>query len=101
MTKLMKTIAVVGAVLAAAPSNANAHDFNELQIDRFGRLGNGPFLEIILSNTVKGRSIVCAVFNGAGDVLATDTWITDNLATKVFINYEGRDVATTRCVFND
>ncbi len=92
---------LMAAVVALLPVGAFAHDFSELKIDRFARIENGPFLEIILGNTVKGRQIVCAILNGSGQILATTQWITDNFATKVVISYEGVDVGTAQCVFND
>lgn len=101
MTKVMKFSVAVLCLAFLTPSLVIAHDFSELEIDRFSRIGNGPFLEIILNDTVKDRLIVCAIFNASGEVLATDTQLTDNLATKVLINYEGRDVSSVRCVFND
>lgn len=101
MTNMMKSLAVVLCFGVLSPSLVNAHDFTELEINRFSRIGNGPYLEVILNNTVKGRVIVCAIFDAAGEVLATNNKLTDNLATKVLINYEGRDVSTAKCVFND
>lgn len=93
----MRMISTLVATLFATP--LPAHELDELTISRFARIGNGPYLEIILDQTVKGNNIACAVYS-EGNVVATDTRITDNLATKVLIRYEGA-VDSARCVYNN
>ena len=101
MTNLMKSLAVMIVALFSTSDGADAHEFSELKMDSFSKNINRPYFEILLADTVKGREVVCALFDSAGRVLASDTQYTDNLATKVIIIFEGNDVATARCVFND
>lgn len=51
-------------------------------------------------DTRKDQSMACALYNAAGDVLATDTQYGDNLATSVLIRYEKDDFVSARCVDN-
>ena len=101
MIKSTKLLTVWAAAILANSSTAIAHDFSELVIDRVAKTSSGSYVEILLSNTAGGRYIVCAVFDETGQALASDTQFTDNLVTRVLIRYEGADVVSARCVFND
>lgn len=88
-------------VLVLLANSARAHEFTELKIDSFYRPGNGPYLEILLSNTVKGRQFVCILTNEEGKVVAYDRGWTRSLATRVLINFPYDVEVKARCVFDD
>lgn len=89
---------LIMSMLAALP--ATAHVFDDLPIA--GATYSTNYVHLNLSDTVKGRRILCAVYDEAGELLASDTQITDNLATEVLIRLDRPKMATqARCVFND
>jgi len=101
MTSLIKALSLALAILLPTSNATQAHEFSELKIDSISVEHHYSFLYLNLSNTVKGRRVVCAVFDSTGTVIGSTNWDTDNLATKVMVSFEGNDPATARCVFND
>lgn len=95
-----RKLKALAAAAACIPVGSWAHEFDSLEIASFSR-SSDRYLEILLQDTVAGRRIICAAYNDSGELIASDTQITDNLATSVLIRYSGNDAATARCVFND
>ena len=88
-------------ILTLLTSPVAAHDFKTLEVDSFHRIGDGPFIEILINNTVSGRRVVCGVYNILGKLVAADQRHTDNLVTKVLVMYEGRDESSVACAFTN
>lgn len=99
MLKMLARTAATFCLIWADAEIARSHEFEALKISRTGRIGDGPYIEILLQDTTAGRGVVCALYLG-GELVQSDTWITDNLATKVLINYEG-SMDAVQCVYND
>lgn len=85
--------------LIAAPLVANAVTFEEMKVTKFVKSSQG-YYRITVQGTVKGEQIVCAIHNASGDIVASDTQYTDNMATSVLIRYDGNDAAGASCVKN-
>ena len=85
--------------LIAAPLVANAVTFEEMKVSKFVK-ASSDFYRITVQGTVKGEEIVCAIYNASGDIVASDTQYTDNMATSVLILYTGNDVVGASCVKN-
>lgn len=92
----MRSIALLVACLMAAP--AAAHEYTNVAISSFSRIGNGPWLEILLQDTDKGHRVVCAVMDADGTVIASERQSTAPFVTKVLINYPHDDAHQARCV---
>ncbi len=96
----MRKLAFAFALLAAP---AAAHEFDELNVASVGVSGGSVVVQV--NDTVAGQSIVCAVYDSEGNLIASDRWSTDNLATRVFIMTPDDNTAaradSARCVFND
>lgn len=85
--------------LVAAPLGANAVTFEEMKVTKFVKSSQG-YYKITVQGTVKDQQIVCAILNASGDIVASDTQYTDNMATSVLIRYDGNDAASATCVKN-
>ena len=85
--------------LVAAPLGANAVTFEEMKVTNFVKESR-HFYRITVQGTVKDQEIVCAILNASGDIVASKTKYTDNMATNVLIRYDGNDVASATCVKN-
>ena len=88
------------AALLTIPLSAMAHDFDTLQIAKFSRIGDGPYLEILINDTASGERFVCAVYNADGELVASEKGYTDALATKILIHHEAQDEAEATCAFD-
>lgn len=91
LIKLVTIALVSGSALVA-------HEFSELR-PTFMDVGT-EFATVYIDNTVKGHFIVCALYDDRGVLVASETSLTDNLATKVLIQHRGVKVAKVRCAFN-
>lgn len=85
--------------LALCASPAAAHDFHEMTITQVSE--KSVFTSVILSDTVQGISVSCALFNAEGSAIAQANAITTNLATEVLIQTPAEPVASARCVKSD
>lgn len=91
MKKLALALMAVGSPIAA-------HDFHEMKITQVSE--KSVFTSIVLSDTVQGVRISCALFNAEGAAIAQGMAITQNLATEVLIQTPAEAVASARCVEN-
>lgn len=77
-----------------------AHDFHELTVSRV--LPGNLYIEVFLDNTVKGQNIVCAAYNKGDKLVGSNTWTTENLSTRVLVDYDRstKPPYTAKCVLN-
>lgn len=87
---------VVGFVMCAF--SASAHDFHDMKITQISE--KSVFTSIVLSDTVKGVRISCALFGADGTAIAHGMAITQNLATEVLIQTPAEKVVSAKCVEN-
>ena len=97
----MRRLMASGLLLALLASGTSAHDFSFLEVSSVVK--RGAYVSVSINNTVKGRRIICAVYDAQDRLVASKEWLTDNLATEALIRV-GRDriesVASARCAFN-
>lgn len=76
-------------------SMAHAHEFDSLEVANWSVVRS--FVQINIDNTVKGESLVCALYADE-DLITSDTQYTDTLATRVLVNHNDRGSEVTRVV---
>ena len=91
------TSSLVAAIFAAG--TLSAHDMTELTVSSIVDNERG-YVTVNVPDTQKDVPIVCAIYDADGGLLASDTWITDNLATQVVLRHKGVAVANAKCVLN-
>lgn len=89
-------------IFLAMTATASAHEFHTLTVDNFVASDISPNrYEVTIRDTVAGEWVVCAIYTSDGKIAATQTAVTDNLATTVFMKVtSGEPVHSVQCVRN-
>lgn len=86
----------VAIICLATP--LTAHEFTSVETAGFREVGHITVIE--MQNTVAGERVVCALYDNNGEMLASTSTYTDNLATQAVITGNFETATEARCVLS-
>lgn len=91
---------VLFLAFALSAGSVAAQEFEELEIVREAHI-DGQYVELYMQDTVRGRPIICGLYDEAGALVALQGGITHNLASSVLFLFDPASYSTARCVYDD